>query len=205
MIKQSCFLRIKYVKNSRDEHKEITGHSIDHYSVLGEEKLPEFKKNVKIIEKFNENKKKDDSKEDNKTVEKDSNKHVDGKLEDLMEQIYADLPEDNTPMGLGNIELNDENIEYYIGTKDIEYTEAIARESMVGAIAHSVILIRAEDDANIADIKKEIKENVDPRKWVCVGVPIEDVIIKNKGNLIIVIIVEDEVGRESIEKGFDSL
>ena len=27
----------------------------------------------------------------------------------------------------------------------------------------------------------------------------------NKGNLIIVIIVEDEVGRESIEKGFDSL
>ena len=158
-----------------------------------------------LVTGCNENKKKDDSKEDNKTVEKDSNKHVDGKLEDLMEKIYADLPEDNTPMGLGNIELNDENIEYYIGTKDIEYTEAIARESMVGAIAHSVILIRTEDDANIADIKKEIKENVDPRKWVCVGVPIEDVIIKNKGNLIIVIIVEDEVGRESIEKGFDSL
>ena len=37
------------------------------------------------------------------------------------------------------------------------------------------------------------------------GVEKEDVIIKNKGDLIIVIIIEDEVGRETIEKGFDKL
>ena len=36
-----------------------------------------------LVTGCNENKKKDDSKEDNKTVEKDSNKHVDGELEDL--------------------------------------------------------------------------------------------------------------------------
>ena len=150
-----------------------------------------------LVTGCNENKKKDDSKEDNKTVEKDSNKHVDGKLEDLMEKIYADLPEDNTPMGLGNIELNDENIEYYIGTKDIEYTEAIARESMVGAIAHSVILIRTEDDANIADIKKEIKENVDPRKWVCVEA--EQVYVENRGNTIIAVMADKTTADKIIE------
>ena len=51
----------------------------------------------------------------------------------------------------------------------------------------------------------KIKENVNPRKWICVGVEKEDVIIKNKGDLIIVIIIEDATGRESIDKAFDAL
>ena len=54
-------------------------------------------------------------------------------------------------------------------------------------------------------IKTAIKENVNPRKWVCVGVEEDDVIVKNKGNLIIVIIVEDENTRNKIEEGFDNL
>lgn len=131
--------------------------------------------------------------------------NVEGTLTEIVDKVYKDLPADHTPMGLGNIELNDENIENFIGTKDIEYTEAIARESAIGSIAHSVVLIRTKDNADIESIKEKIKESVDPRKWVCVGVEKEDVIIKNKGNLIIVIIIEDEVGRESINKGFDNL
>lgn len=136
---------------------------------------------------------------------KEEVKNVEGKLEDIIEKVYADLPADNTPNGLTNIELNDENIADYIGTKDIEYKEAIARESMIGAIAHSVILIRTEEDADIKAMKETILENVNPRKWVCVGVEKEDVIIKNIGDLLIVIIVEDEVGRNSISDGFDKL
>jgi uncharacterized lipoprotein YehR (DUF1307 family) len=132
-------------------------------------------------------------------------KNVEGTLTEIMEKVYKDLPADNTPMGLDNIQLNDENIEGFIGTKDIEYTDAIARESMVGSIAHSTVLIRTKEDADIENIKKKIEENVNPRKWVCVGVEKEDVIIKNKGDLLIVIIVEDEVGRKSISEGFDKL
>ena len=76
---------------------------------------------------------------------------------------------------------------------------------MIGSIAHSVILIRTEKDADIASMKETILENVNPRKWICVGVEKEDVIIKNKGDLLIVIIIEDEVGRKSISEGFDKL
>ena len=137
--------------------------------------------------------------------EKKETKNIEGNLNDIIEKVYKDLPEDHTPSGLSNIELNDGNIADYIGTKDIEYKEAIARESMIGAIAHSVILIRTEKDADIASMKETILENVNPRKWVCVGVEKEDVIIKNKGDLLIVIIIEDEVGRKSISEGFDKL
>ena len=55
------------------------------------------------------------------------------------------------------------------------------------------------------DEAEKIKEKVNPRKWVCVGVEKEDVIIKNKGDLIIVIIIEDETGRQSIDKAFGEL
>lgn len=51
--------RIKYVKDNRKDHKEITGQAIDYFSVPGEDKLGQFKRNVKIIDKFNANKKKE--------------------------------------------------------------------------------------------------------------------------------------------------
>lgn len=129
--------------------------------------------------------------------------NVEETLEDIMTKVYADIPEDERPMMLGNMEITEENIEGFLGTADIEYTEALASESMVGAIAHSVVLVRTDGD--VEAVKTAIKENVNPRKWVCVGVEPEDVIIKNKGNLIIVIIVEDETTRTKLEKGFDAL
>lgn len=134
---------------------------------------------------------------------KDNN--VDGNLSDIMSKVYSEISSENLPMGLTNIEVNEENIEMYLGTSNIEYKEVLASESMIGSIAHSVVLVRTKENADIEKIKEEIKNNVDPRKWICVGVEAEDVIIKNKGDLIIVIIVEDETTRETLEKGFDNL
>jgi len=138
-------------------------------------------------------------------------KNVEGKLSDLMASIYADvytdIPEEERPM-LGNINVLEEvpdNIEYYIGTKDIDYEEIYVTEPMMGSIAHSVVLVRMKDGANIEEAKKEIKNTVDPRKWICVEVPADDVIVKSRGDLIILIMVADETTRTRIEKGFDNL
>ena len=130
--------------------------------------------------------------------------NVEGKLEDLMTSIYSGIPEDERPM-LANTPVDSENIEYYLGTSDIEYEEALASEPMMGSIAHSVVLVRTKDNADVEAIKTKIKENVDPRKWICVWVEKEDVIVKNKGNLIILIMVEDETTRTKIEEGFNNL
>ena len=54
---------------------------------------------------------------------KEKAKNIEGNLNDIIEKVYKDLPEDHTPNGLTNIELNDENIADYIGTKDIKYKE----------------------------------------------------------------------------------
>lgn len=133
------------------------------------------------------------------------NKNIEGKLEDIMAKLYVDIPEDNRPGGLTNMEITDDNIESFIGTDDVEYVEAIASESMMGSIAHSVVLVRVKDASKVEEYKKEILEDVNPRKWICVGVEKDEVIVESKGDLIMVVIVQDKDNREKIAKAFENL
>ena len=132
-------------------------------------------------------------------------KNVQGTLEDLMTKVYADIPQENRPMMLENIEVNEENIEYYLGTNDIEYESALASESGIGSIAHSVVLIRVKDASKVEEYKADILEKVNPRKWICVGVEKDEVIIESKGDLIVVIIVQDKDNRQKIADAFNNL
>ena len=129
-------------------------------------------------------------------------RNVKGSLEEIMEKVYASVPENERPMMLTNIEINDENIESFLGTSDIEYEEALASESGVGSIAHSVVLMRVKDNANVEAIKEKIEKSANPRKWICVEA--EDVEVESKGNLII-LIMSSEVNTEKIETEFDKL
>lgn len=113
-------------------------------------------------------------------------------LEDYAAKLYEGVAEENLPMMLGNLELTEEDIEYYIGTKDIKWEKAIASESMVGAIPHSVVIIRMSEDAtekDYEDAMTKIKENANPRKWVCVEA--ENVYVERNGNLIALIMSND--------------
>ena len=129
-------------------------------------------------------------------------KNVEGSLEEIMDKVYASIPEDERPMMLMNTEVTKENVEMYLGTKDIEYEEALASESGVGSIAHSVVLIRVKDNADVEAIKEKIEKNVNPRKWICVEA--EEVEVESKGNLII-LIMSSKTNAEKIETEFDKL
>ena len=84
---------------------------------------------------------------------KEKEKNVEGTLEEIMTKVYADLPEEQRPMMLTNVEVTDENVEYYLGTSDIDYKEALASESAVGSIPHSVVLVRVNEGADVEAIK----------------------------------------------------
>lgn len=146
-------------------------------------------------------------------------KNVEGKLTDIMEKVYekmyADVKEEERPMLMTTDVLNpfegatEEDIEYQIkyaiGTNEIDYKEIAMSEPPMSSIAYSVVLVRMEENADIEAAKTKIKENVNPRKWMCVEVAEEDIIVKSKGDLIILIMVENETLREKIEEGFDNL
>ena len=129
-------------------------------------------------------------------------KNVEGSLEEIMDKVYASIPEDERPMMLMNTEVTKENVEMYLGTADIEFEEALASESATGSIAHSVVLVRVKDNANVEAIKEKIENSINPRKWICVEA--EEVEVESKGNLII-LIMASEMNAEKIEIEFDKL
>ena len=130
------------------------------------------------------------------------NENVSGTLEEIMEKVYVDIPESERPMMLTNIELNEENVEMYLGTTEIEFEEGLASESAVGSIAHSVVLLRVKENADIEKIKETIEKSVNPRKWICVEA--EEVEVESKGNLII-LIMSSEANAKKLENSFNNL
>lgn len=74
-------------------------------------------------------------------------KNIEGSLTDIMAKVYEGIPEEELPMALSNIEVTKDTLANYVGTSDIDMKEALASESMVGSIAHSVVLIRMNEGA----------------------------------------------------------
>ena len=128
-------------------------------------------------------------------------KNVEGTLEEIMTKLYAGIGEDELPMMLGNIDVAKEDIQYYIGTNEVNYKEALVSESGVGSIAHSVVLLRLNDAADTENVVSKVKESADPRKWLCVEA--ENVIVKSKGDLV-VLIMSNELAPK-LEENFDGL
>lgn len=128
-------------------------------------------------------------------------KNIEGSLEDIMTKLYEGISEDELPMALTNTEITSDNMVGFLGATDIEFESALASESMVGSIAHSVMLIRTKEGQDIEEVKEKIQNSINPNKWICVTA--ENVIVKNKGNLILVI-MSNELAKP-IEENFDSL
>lgn len=128
-------------------------------------------------------------------------KNIEGKLEDIMTKVYDGIPDEEKPMMLMNVEVTEENVEGFLGTDKVEYKEALASESGVGSIAHSVVLVRAKEGADVEELKKTIKESVNPRKWVCVEA--KNVYVESKGDLII-LIMSNELA-DDIKTNFEKL
>lgn len=113
--------------------------------------------------------------------------NIEGDLSLLMDKIYAGIKDEEKPMMLMNTEVTSENVEYYLGNADIEFESAIASEPGIGSIPHSVVLVRAKKGQDVEKLKKTIKENVNPNKWICVSVEEENVIVDSIGDLVILI------------------
>ncbi len=129
-------------------------------------------------------------------------KNVEGTLEEIMAKVYAGISEENLPMMLGNIPVDSENVEGFLGTTEVNYKEAVASESMVGSIAHSVVLVRMNDAKEAKAAVETIKANVNPRKWICVEA--SNVAVKSKGDLVI-LIMSNETLSPTLEYNLDNL
>ena len=134
--------------------------------------------------------------------------NVEGTLEELMAKVYEGIPAENLPM-LMDIPVDSENVEGFLGTTEISYKEALAKEPMISSIPHSVVLVRLNDAKDAETAVEKIKTSVNPRKWICVEA--SNVVVKNKGDLVVIIMSDSEMTSENealapkLEANFDNL
>ncbi len=118
-------------------------------------------------------------------------------LEEIIAKTYEttelDFPE------FMNQELTKENQAYMLGVDTFDFVEGIASEPMMTSQAHSFVVFTVDEGSDIESIKEDIKANVDGRKWICVGVDPENIIVDNVGNILVLIMDEQS---EAIHEAF---
>ncbi len=134
--------------------------------------------------------------------------NLNGSLDSILEEIYetaelSDSFREYIEKGLQTTEITADNIVYHLGTDDIEYEDAIASEPIMSPSAYELCLVRVKEGSDMEKIKADIKENVDPMKWVCVGVDTKNILVDNIGDVLI-LVMSDEAGK-ALHEAFLSL
>lgn len=119
-------------------------------------------------------------------------------LSDLMTSILSGV---ETP-GYAITELAAEQYPLYLFIDQPKGAQAVTADALIGSIAHSVVLMRLPDGSDVSGIAKSIKDNADPRKWICVEA--EKVIVKTKGDLVLLVMSTTDIA-DAIAANFDAL
>ncbi len=103
---------------------------------------------------------------------------------------------------LGEIELNEENLEFYAFIPYAEGYRGLASEAMMRATAHSVVLLELPTEEAALRAAEDMKANADPRKWICVEA--ENVQTAANGKLALLVMSTQELA-DAIIANFYSL
>lgn len=99
-------------------------------------------------------------------------------------------------------EVTADNMTYFLGTDDYEFVEAVACEPMMSSQAMSYVLVRANSNEEALAIAQRLPTTVDPIKWVCVEVAVEDVQTAVIGDVVLLVMSENS---EKFIEAFNAL
>ncbi len=72
-------------------------------------------------------------------------------------------------------------------------TDAAVYEPMTGAQAFSLVMVRVADGANAKDVARQMKDNIDPRKWICAMA--DQVMAAGYRDVVMLIMVDTGLGK----------
>ena len=112
-------------------------------------------------------------------------------LEAIVNKIY----EHKQPMfmlGTMPVDLTDEfSYKTYLGLEDISAIEdAVVSESMIGAQAYSLVVVKVKEGQDAAKVAESMKAGIDPRKWICVEA--DDIKTAVSGSYVLFCMIDSE-------------
>lgn len=134
-------------------------------------------------------------------IEEGKNVTIDSPLIDIMGKVYAGV-DGISADGLVVSTIEPERQSFFIGAdaETLPLEEGIVCEPMMSSQAHSVALVRVKDGTDIEEAKKNIREKVNPRKWICVGVSPANIHVESIGNIIL--LVMDNTAPDALANNF---
>lgn len=120
-------------------------------------------------------------------------------LEEIMGKLLdgvSDLPSSQ------NTALTSDNFETFAFIPMPEDSQGLVSEGMISAIAHSVVLVRAKDDASASTIADEMRANANPSKWICVTAEKTEVL---QAGRLVVLVMSFETTANAIIDNFTEL
>ena len=93
------------------------------------------------------------------------------------------------------VDLTDADAVYYftgLGSAE-KITDVAVYESMMGSQAFSLILARTTEGGEVAkEVAQEMTDNIDTRKWICVGA--DEKIVAGYGDTVMLIMLDSQLG-----------
>ena len=84
-------------------------------------------------------------------------------------------------------------VNYFTGLSDAsKITDVAVYESMMGSQAFSLILARVADANDAEAVAKEMTDNIDTRKWICVGA--DEKMVAGYGDTVMLIMLDSQLG-----------
>lgn len=134
---------------------------------------------------------KPETKPDN-TGSNDASVDLSGKTTaEIISMIYEKKPVDLF-LDTVTLDLSDaDTVKFIAGLSSTDGIKEISvSEPMMGSQAYSMVLVRVSDSANAASVAQTMKDNINPRKWICVEA--DDIKAASKGDLALFFMVDSE-------------
>ena len=138
------------------------------------------------------------------TTATEATKPADSKtLSGTMEENINKIMEENPAEFMGGViplDLSDASEDALLAFKS--YTGLEARdviqdgavyEPMMGSLAFSLVLVRVTDPAKAQQVARDMKANIDPRKWICVEA--DQIMLAGYGDVVMFIMLDSENGQ----------
>lgn len=131
---------------------------------------------------------------------------LEGSCAEILEKVYAnaDLPADmrEAMQYYQTAEITDVEEQNLLGTTEVAFSDSVYSVPMMSSVAYQCVVLRVENGQDVEAVKQLLKDNADPRKWVCVEP--ETVLVENVGDVILYVMSEEQVAT-ALQTAFSGL
>ena len=121
-------------------------------------------------------------------------------MQNMLNAIYSSGKVDLPGLETAVIDVKDQmQVTTFTGLKSNEnIEELVVSVPFINAQAYSLAIIKVNEKANIEQMKQEIRDNIDMRRWICVSA--EKLYITNYENIIFLVMSSEEWAKPVYEE-----